>query len=54
MGHFDENQRYRSGYDGEHCCASSLWEQFSSYSVHHFTSPEVFVPIWTGSFLIVG
>jgi hypothetical protein len=31
-----------------------LWEQFSSQTVHHFTSPVVFMPFWTGSFLIVG
>jgi hypothetical protein len=31
-----------------------LWEQFSSQMVHHLTSPAVFVPFWTGSFLIVG
>jgi len=34
-------------------CVMFLWEQFSTYMVHHPTSPFVFVPFWTGSFLIV-
>jgi hypothetical protein len=31
-----------------------LWEQFSSQMVNNFASPIVFLPFWTGSFLIVG
>jgi len=35
-------------------CVVSLWEQFSSYMLHYQTSPTIFVPFWTGSFLITG
>jgi hypothetical protein len=34
-------------------CVMLLWEQFSSHTVHHPTSSDVFLPFWTGSFLSV-
>jgi hypothetical protein len=34
-------------------CIMSMWEQFSSYMVHHLTSPAIFVLFWTRSFLII-
>jgi hypothetical protein len=39
-------------------CVVPLWEQFSSQTVHHFTSLHFtsvfFVPFWTRNFLIIG
>jgi len=39
---------------GKLLCFMSLWEQFSSYMVHHPTSIVVFVSFWIGRFLIFG
>jgi len=41
------------GYDGECFCLVSLWEQFYSEMVYHFTSPIVLMPFRKRSFLII-